>query len=333
MEKCLGRDRRPHQQCRNPGPRAAARIFPWRRNYIRSHLDGAVTSNGNADSRLSGMRIPDHAGAAVHGPLAPLIQSGVLKETMSMSYNYLLACWGDGPGNLAPVLTAARRLRHRGHEVRVLADRELRQEVEAAGFPFASWRRPPKFSDVGVDLSDLRVLFDRLLFASGAAYADDTREELARTPPDALLAHSMLLGAAVAAEAAGVPCAMLSPHISLRPLPGLPPVGSGLMPSTTGCQGAAFPPRRAPAARRHRSRSRIRHAGHGNGNDRRVRARGSGLDAPARGLKAAGHHGRSRRHRADTPALLCGRVGGRPCPTTVQDPPARWRSLIPAQLR
>lgn len=37
-----------------------------------------------------------------------------------MSYNYLLACWGDGPGNLAPVLTAARRLRRRGHEVRVL---------------------------------------------------------------------------------------------------------------------------------------------------------------------------------------------------------------------
>jgi MGT family glycosyltransferase len=150
-----------------------------------------------------------------------------------MSYNYLLACWGDGPGNLAPVLTAARRLRHRGHEVRVLADRDLRQEVEAAGFPFASWRRPPKFSDVGVDLSDLRALFDRLLFASASAYADDTREELARTPPDALLAHSMLLGAAVAAEAAGVPCAMLSPHISLRPLPGVPPVGSGLMPPRT----------------------------------------------------------------------------------------------------
>jgi hypothetical protein len=45
----------------------------------------------------------------------------VLKENMSMSYNYLLACWGDGPGNLAPVLTAARRLRRRRHEVRVIA--------------------------------------------------------------------------------------------------------------------------------------------------------------------------------------------------------------------
>jgi UDP:flavonoid glycosyltransferase YjiC (YdhE family) len=38
-----------------------------------------------------------------------------------MSYNYLFACSGDGPGNLAPVLTAARRLRRRGHEVRVIA--------------------------------------------------------------------------------------------------------------------------------------------------------------------------------------------------------------------
>jgi hypothetical protein len=48
-----------------------------------------------------------------YGPLAPLIPIGVLKENMSMSCNYLLACWGDGPGNLAPVLTAARRLRRR----------------------------------------------------------------------------------------------------------------------------------------------------------------------------------------------------------------------------
>jgi MGT family glycosyltransferase len=157
----------------------------------------------------------------------------VHKETMSMSYSYLLVCWGDGPGNLAPVLTAARRLRRRGHEVRVLADPDLRQEVEAAGFPFASWRRPPNLSNLGTDMSDPRALFERLLFAPAAAYADDTRRELDSTPTDALLAHSMLLGSAVAAEVAGIPCAMLSPHVSLRPLPGVPPIGSGLMPPRT----------------------------------------------------------------------------------------------------
>ncbi len=37
-----------------------------------------------------------------------------------MSYNFLLASWG-GPGNLGPMLTAARLLGRRGHAVRVVA--------------------------------------------------------------------------------------------------------------------------------------------------------------------------------------------------------------------
>ncbi len=52
----------------------------------------------------------------------------VRKETMSMPYNFLLASWG-GPGNLGPVLTAARRLRRNGHAVRVIVDPEMRDEV------------------------------------------------------------------------------------------------------------------------------------------------------------------------------------------------------------
>jgi hypothetical protein len=38
----------------------------------------------------------------------------------------------------------------------------------------------------------------------------------------------MLFGAVLGAEAAGVPVAMLSPHVSTRPLAGVPPVSSGL---------------------------------------------------------------------------------------------------------
>jgi MGT family glycosyltransferase len=175
----------------------------------------------------------NHAGAAARQPLAPLILVEVRKETTSMSHSLLLACWGDGPGNLSPMLTAARRLRGRGHAVRIIADPSLGKEVEGAGFHFVSWRRPPSFSDQGVDRADLRTLFDRMLFAPAAAYADDTRDEIDRAPTDALLAHSMLLGSALAAEAAGLPCAMLSPHVSLRPLPGVPPIGSGLLPPRT----------------------------------------------------------------------------------------------------
>lgn len=156
---------------------------------------------------------------------------------MSASLKILLASWG-GSGNLSPALTAAGRLRRRGHDVRVIGDPDMREETEAAGFPFASWRRAPRYSDLGdaanvPDPSDARDFIENVLFAPTAAYAADTRDELERTPTDALLAHDVLLGAALAAEAAGIPCAMLSPHVSLRPLSGIPPVGSGLMPPRT----------------------------------------------------------------------------------------------------
>jgi UDP:flavonoid glycosyltransferase YjiC (YdhE family) len=156
---------------------------------------------------------------------------------MSASFNFLLACWYS-PGNLGPLLTAARRLRRRGHNVRFIAYPELQAELKAAGFSVASWRRAPSYSDLArasdvPDPSDPGAFLMDVLFAPAAAYADDTRDELDRAPTDALLAHDLLLGAAMAAEAAGVPCAMLSPHISLRLLPGLPPVGSGLMPPRT----------------------------------------------------------------------------------------------------
>jgi UDP:flavonoid glycosyltransferase YjiC (YdhE family) len=42
------------------------------------------------------------------------------------------------------------------------------------------------------------------------------------------LTDSALFGSVLAAEAARIPCALLSPTISLRPLSGVPPIGSGL---------------------------------------------------------------------------------------------------------
>ncbi|ACK52778.1 Glycosyltransferase 28 domain protein [Methylocella silvestris BL2] len=151
-----------------------------------------------------------------------------------MPYNFLLACWGVA-GNLGPMLTAGRQLRRSGHTVRLLADSALREEIEAAGFGFTAWRRAPNYSDfepllVALDPTDLGSFSEHILFGPAAACAADTREELNAAPTDALLAHDMLLGSAIAAEAAGVPCAVLSPHISVRPLPGVPHVGSGLTP-------------------------------------------------------------------------------------------------------
>jgi MGT family glycosyltransferase len=144
-----------------------------------------------------------------------------------MSYNILIASW-SGAGHLGPMLTAANQLRSRGHRVRFISRPDARAEVDAAGFGFVTWQRTPSFSPIARDREGLPYAYDHLLFGPAAARAADTREEIERTPTDALLSDSALFGSTLAAEAAGVPCALLSPTISLRPLPGVPPLGSCL---------------------------------------------------------------------------------------------------------
>lgn len=145
-----------------------------------------------------------------------------------MSYRFLLVSWGSH-GNLAPVLTAARQLRQRGHHVRVMADPAMREEVLAADFEHATWRRAPTgLAADPTDFSDMRDWIGRVCFDPAARYGLDVRDEVARLGADAVLSIDMLFGAVLGAEAAGVPVAMLSPHVSVRPLPGVPPAGMGL---------------------------------------------------------------------------------------------------------
>ncbi|MCZ4093200.1 glycosyltransferase [Sinorhizobium psoraleae] len=144
-------------------------------------------------------------------------------------YSFLLASWGTS-GNLSPLLTAARRLKRRGHSVRVMADPAMQSEVAAAGFEFVCWRRAP----IGIDadptnFSDIGDWFQKAVFGPAPAYAADIRDEIGRIPTDAVVAIDLLFGAVLGAEAAGVPIAMLAPHVSLRPLPGTPPVTSGFV--------------------------------------------------------------------------------------------------------
>jgi UDP:flavonoid glycosyltransferase YjiC (YdhE family) len=145
-----------------------------------------------------------------------------------MSYDFLLASWGT-LGNLSPLLTAARRLRQNGHHIRVMADPAMRSEVEASDFAFVTWRRAPTGTAADpVDVSDIQDFLRRAVFDPAALYAADIRDEIGRVPTDAVLVLDVLFGGALGAEASGVPFALLSPHVSLRPLPGMPPVTSGL---------------------------------------------------------------------------------------------------------
>jgi MGT family glycosyltransferase len=146
-----------------------------------------------------------------------------------MSYRFLLVSWGSA-GNLAPLLTAGRQLRRRGHQVRVMADPAMRDEVKAANFEFVRWRRAPTGSAADpTDFSDQAEWIRRVCFDPAADYATDVLDEIEHTSADAVLSIDLLFGAVLGAEAAGVPVAMLSPHVSLRPLPGLPPATSGLV--------------------------------------------------------------------------------------------------------
>jgi UDP:flavonoid glycosyltransferase YjiC (YdhE family) len=145
-----------------------------------------------------------------------------------MSYHFLLASWGT-LGNLSPLLTAGRRLRRNGHHVRVMADPAMRAEIEAAEFEFVTWRRAPigEAADPA-DFSDMQDWIRRAMFVPAAAYAADIQDEIGRIPTDAVLSLDLLFGAALGAEASDVPFAFLSPHVSLRTLPGMPPATSGL---------------------------------------------------------------------------------------------------------
>ena len=91
-----------------------------------------------------------------------------------MSAHFLLAHWG-GPGNLGPMLTAARRLARRGHAIRILGSADAKAEVVACGFGFRAWsaeQTPPPHSDAettAASLSDVATLCEHVMFGPAAA--------------------------------------------------------------------------------------------------------------------------------------------------------------------
>lgn len=145
-----------------------------------------------------------------------------------MPHNFLIVS-GGSPGHVGPMLAAARQLRNRGHGVRFIAREDAREAVEAAGYGFVTWQRTPSFTPIArKGDGDLPQAYDHLLFGPAAARAADVRDEIDREPTDAVLVDTIVCGAVLAGEATGLPLALLSPTISVRPLSGVPALQSGL---------------------------------------------------------------------------------------------------------
>ena len=149
----------------------------------------------------------------------------------------------DGGGTVPPELGAVRRLVERGHDVTVLAEDSMAEEVIATGAALRRWTTAPNRLTRLPDDDPTRdwecknplQLFDRLLdrqFVGPAPdYATDVDTAIAVRRPDLVVCSMFALGAMVAAEGAGIPFDMMMPNIYLLPAAGLPPMGLGLQPA------------------------------------------------------------------------------------------------------
>ena len=158
-----------------------------------------------------------------------------------MNREFLFVLWAGG-GNVPPQLTLARRLAARGHRVRMLAPAVLRESIAAAGVVFEPYHEIPEHDESVPERSLVRDFEARSKAAALAAARDnlvaamirpvaaDVLATLERRPADVVAFDFLLLGAALAAEKAAVPAAMLIHTIYPFPAPGLPPYGMGWAP-------------------------------------------------------------------------------------------------------
>ena len=156
--------------------------------------------------------------------------------------SFLFCAW-DGGGAVYPTLSLVTALVERGHDVRVLGDPVLIEEIEATGAEAIAWRRAPhrtvrtpesdlfKDWEARTPLGAFSRVRDGLMFGPAADTARDVLDELERRPADALVAEPMLAGALIAGEAAKVPVAVITTTVDPFPAVGRPTFGPGLPPA------------------------------------------------------------------------------------------------------
>jgi MGT family glycosyltransferase len=156
--------------------------------------------------------------------------------------NILVAMW-DGGGTVPPELAIVKALVQRGHDVRVIGDAVLADEVAATGASHTPWVTAPQHhSRLPEDdflrdweLTSMPKVFarvrDRLFCGPAALFAADVLDELGSRPVEVLVTSQMLLGAQIGGEAARVPVVMLCSNVYAIPGTGQPPFGTGFQPA------------------------------------------------------------------------------------------------------
>lgn len=151
----------------------------------------------------------------------------------------------DGGGTVPVELGVVRRLVERGHEVTVLGENTMQEEVAATGASFLPWRQAPnRASRLPEDdpyrdwecknpVKLIDRLIDRQFIGPAPGYAADVTDACGRLKPEAVLCSAFAIGAMVAAESARLPFAVMLPNTYLLPVEGMPPFGAGLKPART----------------------------------------------------------------------------------------------------
>lgn len=146
-------------------------------------------------------------------------------------------------GSAPPQLAVTCQLVQRGHEVRVLAHRAARERIERTGAEFVEFKQTlPDLDLTHRETDPLRDweartkagagmrLLKNFLFAFVGDMSRECADLLARAPADVVVFDWTMIGAAIAAEGAGVPAVALLHCPYPLPLDGAPPLFTGLKP-------------------------------------------------------------------------------------------------------
>jgi hypothetical protein len=167
----------------------------------------------------------------------------------------ILGAMFQGGGNIPLLMPVMTRLVERGHTVRIIAGpgiRRLRlpvsdqfaQRIAKSGASLVPLREPDEHPFEGVSPPQglignwvpkpfKGVAAERQTVLWAAAWAENVSAALRQEAADLVVADYYLLGALAAAEAAHVQSVALMHTVSICPLPGVPPYGTGWLPSRT----------------------------------------------------------------------------------------------------